>query len=1554
VSAALAISAADVVPVVGDPKQAPFKLSTLTELYRTVSLARALGISTADLAILRTFIAPDPFNSSTPGAEVKDATDFVRLARQLLAANLSLAQLDYLFHDAVDAGSGLEIAVGTIAATVDQLRAGLKTIAAALAVDENDPNVAAVVRRKLALLLTPAQLNGAIAILEGAPGADYTKVDDDFGVLRTVAPTLDLTPLKSPPADTQPSTIAARYALIRQPLLDYVADRDRHALVRAQVAAAFSVSLPIAVALLDSPFVAPLPATPGTAPLDVLLDPIMLGSDPTLDPTNPDPKTSKLAAQLATVTLLYKQATLATLLKLGADELVFMVAHDDKLGWVDLRLLPIDGLSTTIGDDQLRGLFDYLQLRKRQPPNAPPLLDVFDRAVADASATVDDLLVDIAKRTGWGEPVNGVAPDLHALATAFGFTTVGQFVNEQPLVKLAPAVELLTRSGAPAAKLLQWAQPLSSSGTPPAFAVASDIRAAAKSKHSASEWLTIAKALRDPLREKQRDALVAYVIANGIPYEGGKHAVANPDELFGWLLVDAEMGACQLTSRIKQAIGATQLFIQRCLLNVEPFSLGPIATRQWIWMRSYSVWAANRLVFLYPENWIEPELRDDKTPFFQDLEHELSQNDITVDTAEQAYRNYLEKLQEVARLEVVGMFDQVDAFDQLSTDAADTNPDATHSLHVIARTYTAPHIYYYRRRERGYLWTPWEKISLDIAGEHVMPVVWNRRLHLFWPIIAEKTDQTTQTATMPDSSKAGSSSPPQQPPRHREIQLAWSEYKENKWQAKKTSKRTLRLDVPLAYSRGMDELDPSDANSLVFFKAELSGTSDDLIIRCVNRNPPDLSQASRQAHGAMSRVQPPPAFSPVASRGPVNMMPKGGPIPKPTPDPPPHNPVQGPPNGGSGNGGVPANNMWQTGYFRFSACSSEPTVAAFATNSVPLVWPINAVMQHQGFRGIRAPVYFNRPFDPRWLTVPPEQREFLQLPYKPQSLYTLGGFLGASYESMYPHRDGQFFFTPFFFADDQRTYFVTRKPPVVLPPPPPPPPVIIYDRRAASIAPKAYLPSAIFDNVARYLRSDLVAAPPLVSSPASIAMTAARPEASSPRSMASGNIYVPPPPVVGPPRDALQFHTFYHPYVCDFLKRLAQYGIDGLLRWDQPPAPLAPQPLQLLGADDFAKNYRPNQLVVATPYPTLEVAFDRCDAYAQYNWELFFHTPFYVANRLSQNQRFEDAMKWYHFIFDPTTDVAHDPSGRGKPACYWKLLPFQEDGTGESIVDILRALASGGEIDDPGSCEWQTLAQRVADWRNDPFSPHLVARERISAYQKAVVIKYLDNLIAWGDQLFRQDTIESINQATQLYVLASEILGPRPQGVPTPPSSAVYTWNDLVGSGHLDPFSDELESYLPQLSPATSGFDFPFSQPPQLVFCVPPNAQLMRYWDTVADRLFKIRHCQNIEGHVQTLPLFEPPLNPALLIAARAGGVDLSTAINDVQAAVPHYRFQVMLQKANELVADLRALGGGLLAALEKKDAEHLTLLRANQETAVLQAMRAVKASAIDEAQHSL
>jgi hypothetical protein len=45
------------------------------------------------------------------------------------------------------------------------------------------------------------------------------------------------------------------------------------------------------------------------------------------------------------------------------------------------------------------------------------------------------------------------------------------------------------------------------------------------------------------------------------------------------------------------------------------------------------------------------------------------------------------------------------------------------------------------------------------------------------------------------------------------------------------------------------------------------------------------------------------------------------------------------------------------------------------------------------------------------------------------------------------------------------------------------------------------------------------------------------------------------------------------------------------------------------------------------------------------------------------------------------------------------------------------------------------------------------------------VIQYPDNLIAWGDNLFRQDTAESFNEAALLYLLAENILGKRPRRI---------------------------------------------------------------------------------------------------------------------------------------------------------------------------------------------
>jgi hypothetical protein len=117
-----------------------------------------------------------------------------------------------------------------------------------------------------------------------------------------------------------------------------------------------------------------------------------------------------------------------------------------------------------------------------------------------------------------------------------------------------------------------------------------------------------------------------------------------------------------------------------------------------------------------------------------------------------------------------------------------------------------------------------------------------------------------------------------------------------------------------------------------------------------------------------------------------------------------------------------------------------------------------------------------------------------------------------------------------------------------------------------------------------------------------------------------------------------------------------------------------------------------------------------------------------------------------------------------------------------------------------------------------------------------------------------------------------------------------------------------------------------------LYFCIPPNEKLLAYWDTVADRLFKIRHCMDIEGVVRPLALFDPPLDPGMLVKAAAAGIDVGSIVSALDQPIGPVRSQLLIQKALELASEVRGFGNALLAALEKGDSEHLATLRQDHE----------------------
>src|SRR5262249_36317172 len=162
-----------------------------------------------------------------------------------------------------------------------------------------------------------------------------------------------------------------------------------------------------------------------------------------------------------------------------------------------------------------------------------------------------------------------------------------------------------------------------------------DIVNAVKAKYDDDQWLTVAKLLNDDLREKRKLALIAYLLSDKTIVDLG---IRDSNDLYEYFLIDVNMDPCMMTSRVKQAISSVQLSIKRSLLNWEDQStLWPESARRWFsWMKNYRLWEANRKVFLYPENWIEPELRDDKSVFFKELETQLLQNDLTPENVEQA------------------------------------------------------------------------------------------------------------------------------------------------------------------------------------------------------------------------------------------------------------------------------------------------------------------------------------------------------------------------------------------------------------------------------------------------------------------------------------------------------------------------------------------------------------------------------------------------------------------------------------------------------------------------------------------------------------------------------------------------------------------------------------------------------------------------------------------------------------------------------------------------------------------------------------------------------
>lgn len=417
------------------------------------------------------------------------------------------------------------------------------------------------------------------------------------------------------------------------------------------------------------------------------------------------------------------------------------------------------------------------------------------------------------------------------------------------------------------------------------------------------------------------------------------------------------------------------------------------------------------------------------------------------------------------------------------------------------------------------------------------------------------------------------------------------------------------------------------------------------------------------------------------------------------------------------------------------------------------------------------------------------------------------------------------------------------------------------------------------------------------------------------------------------------FNNFFHPRVDELIQQLNQKSLAAMLdpkflsRFDNTP--------QFFDSDYKVLHRSDAPLTTVEVVPQARnIDVSLTGPYAGYNWELLFHIPVTIAVHLSNNQRFAEAQKWFHYVFDPTSTDSSKPP----PERFWRFLAFRSETGVPTSIDHLLDLLSQHE--DKKNADSTGIHNAYNAILTNPFQPYVVARTRTSAFQYFVVMKYLDNLIAWGDNLFTQDTIETLNEATLCYVLAANILGPRPQVLPQRGLGRPQNYaqlKKLIGKDPLQNAKVRLENQFPfnqaplagktKDSGDSSGALFGMYDTPY--FCTPPNQTLLGYWDIVADRLFKIRNSENIQGIVQHLPLFDPPLDPGMLVKAAAAGIDISSVVSGLNQPIGPSRSLFLIQKALELAGEVKSLGNALLSAWEKGEAEQLAVLRQTNEVAL-------------------
>lgn len=312
-------------------------------------------------------------------------------------------------------------------------------------------------------------------------------------------------------------------------------------------------------------------------------------------------------------------------------------------------------------------------------------------------------------------------------------------------------------------------------------------------------------------------------------------------------------------------------------------------------------------------------------------------------------------------------------------------------------------------------------------------------------------------------------------------------------------------------------------------------------------------------------------------------------------------------------------------------------------------------------------------------------------------------------------------------------------------------------------------------------------------------------------------------------------------------------------------------------------------------------------ANALYFWEMFYYVPMMVFKRLLSEGKFTEATQWIKYVWSPDGYLIN-----GEPAPYqWNVRPLEEETT------------------------WHATPL-------DSVDPDAVAQADPMHYKVATFMAWLDLLIARGDAAYRQLERDTLNEAKMWYVQALDLLGDEPYLT----QASAWASPRLTDAADNTTTKSVQQALLGVRQQVASG-ELRTANSLTDLFLPQQNEKLAGYWQTLAQRLYNLRHNLSIDGSPLSLSIYAAPADPAALLSAAvntsSGGADLPAAV------MPLYRFPVILESARGMVSQLTQFGSTLLSITERQDAEALSELLQTQGSELMLQSIALQNSVISE-----